>query len=66
MSGDSTAVLDLLFDQCDGVLKEEAPAIQSLDFVSEALRLSEYLISHIYVCNNSHSSMYYIGRQVTD
>lgn len=32
MSGDSTAVLDLLFDQCDGVLKEEAPAIQSLDF----------------------------------
>lgn len=39
MSGDSTAVLDLLFDQCDGVLKEEAPAIQSLDFVSEAVRL---------------------------
>lgn len=24
--------MDLLFDQCDGVLKEEVPAIQSLDF----------------------------------
>ena len=40
MSGD-TAVLDLLFDQCDGVLKEEVPAIQTLDFVSGGYRIRE-------------------------
>ena len=40
MSGD-TAVLDLLFDQCDGVLKEEVPAIQTLDFVSGGSKIRE-------------------------
>lgn len=35
MAGQSTAILDLLFDHCDGVLaKEEIPDIQTLDFVS--------------------------------
>lgn len=36
MSGDS-AVLDLLFDQSDGILKEEVPAIQTIDFSSLGL-----------------------------
>lgn len=34
MAGESTAVLDLLFDQCDGVLTKEVPEVQTLDFVS--------------------------------
>lgn len=35
MAGQSTAVLDLLFDKCDGVLVKEAfQDIETLDFVS--------------------------------
>jgi len=35
MAGQPTAILDLLFDQSDGVLtKENFPEIPSLDFVS--------------------------------
>lgn len=37
MAGQPTAILDMLFDQCDGVLKEEIPEIQTLDFSSLGL-----------------------------
>lgn len=34
MAGQTSAILDMLFDQSDGILKEEVPEIQTLDFVS--------------------------------
>jgi hypothetical protein len=33
MAGQS-AILDMLFDKSEGILKEEVPEIQTLDFVS--------------------------------
>ena len=43
MEGQSTAILDLLFDTDDGILvKEDMPEIQTLDFVSYDIHLQRY------------------------
>lgn len=42
-------VLDLLFDNTDGLLKEEIPQVQTLDFVSCFICVCVYL--YIYICD---------------
>lgn len=42
MAGQTSAILDMLFDQSEGILKEEVPEIQTLDFSNLGLMSGEF------------------------